>query len=32
MKHFENKEGYYDELMLLISEALSKAKRSLSET
>lgn len=31
MKNFENKEGYYDELMLLIQDALVKAKKGLNE-
>lgn len=31
LKHFENKEGYYDELMQLIGEALAKAKSTLPD-
>jgi hypothetical protein len=31
LKHFENKEGYYDELMQLIGEALTKAKNTLPD-
>jgi hypothetical protein len=31
MKNYENKEGYYDELMELINEALIKAKKTLTD-
>lgn len=31
MKNFENKEGFYEELMLFINEALGKARKTLND-
>jgi hypothetical protein len=30
MKNFENKEGYYEELMQIIFDAISKAHKSIN--
>ncbi len=32
MQHFQNNEGYYDELMLILCEAVKKAKKTLRES
>lgn len=32
MQHFQNHEGYYDELMAILTEAIKKAKKTLTLT